>query len=89
MRSIEMRGTKDTYFTKTNEKLRGYEVGGFALANPGNLGQSCLAYRNMNAEAETGVSGWSHCYCFVTGLRLDLWSALDVLYRWISLRKRK
>ena len=53
MRRIEMRGTKDTYFTKTNEKLRGYEIGGFALANPGNLGQSCLAYRNMNAEAET------------------------------------
>ena len=89
VRRVEMRGTKDTYFTKMNEKLRGYEIGGFALANPGNLGQSCLAYRSMNAEAETGVSGWSHSYCFVTGLRLDLWSAMDVLYRWISLRKRK
>ena len=71
-RRIEIRGTKDTPFIRENEKLRGYEVGGFALANPGNLGQSCLAYRNMNAEAETGVSGWSNSYCFVTGLRPDL-----------------
>lgn len=89
VRRVEIRGTKDTYFTRTDEKLRGYEVGGFALASPGSPGQFCFAYRNMNSEAEMGVSGWSSSYCFVTGLRLDLWSCLDTLYRWLSLRKRR
>ena len=55
VRRIEIRGTKDTPFIRENEKLRGYEVGGFALANPGNPDQYCFAYRNMNSEAETGV----------------------------------
>lgn len=86
---VELRGTRDTYFTRTNEKMRGYEIDGVAFANPGGQGKPCLAYRSMNAEAETGISGWAHSYCFVTGLRLDLWSALDILYRWVSLRKRK
>ena len=88
VRRIEIRGTKDTPFIRENEKLRGYEVGGFALANPGNPDQYCFAYRNMNSEAETGVSGWSQGCCFVTGLRPDLWSNLGVLYRWLSQRKR-
>ena len=88
VRRIEIRGTKDTPFIRENEKLRGYEVGGFALANPGNPDQYCFAYRNMNSEAETGVSGWSQGCCFVTGLRPDLWSNLGVLYRWLSQRRR-
>lgn len=88
-RKIEIRGTRDTYFTRTDERLRGYEIKGVAIANPGNLGQPCLSYRNMNGDAETGVSGWNSSYCFVTGLRLDLWSSLDILHRWLSLRKRK
>lgn len=88
VRRIEIRGTKDTPFIRTDEKLRGYEAGGFALANPGNPDQYCFAYRNMNSEAETGVSGWSQGCCFVTGLRPDLWSNLGVLYRWLSQRKR-
>lgn len=88
IRRIEIRGTKDTPFTRTDEKLRGYEAGGFALANPGNPKQYCFAYRNMNSEAETGFSGWSQGCCFVTGLRPDLWSNLGVLYRWLSQRKR-
>ena len=88
IRRIEIRGTKDTPFIRKDEKLRGYEAGGFALANPGNPKQYCFAYRNMNSEAETGVSGWSQGCCFVTGLRPDLWSNLGVLYRWLSQRKR-
>ena len=88
IRRIEIRGTKDTPFTQKDEKLRGYEAGGFALANPGNPKQYCFAYRNMNSEAETGVSGWSQGRCFVTGLRPDLWSNLGVLYRWLSQKKR-
>ena len=83
-----MSGTKDTPFTQKDEKLRGYEAGGFALANPGNPKQYCFAYRNINSEAETGVSGWSQGRCFVTGLRPDLWSNLGVLYRWLSQKKR-
>ena len=89
IRRVEIRGTRDTYFIRTDEKLRGREIDGVAFANPGNLGQPCLAYRNINGEIETGISGWTHGYCFVTGLRLDLWSALDILNRWVSLRKRK
>jgi len=88
IRRIEIRGTKDTPFTRKDEKLRGYEVGGFALANPGNPAQYCFAYRNMNSGSETGVSGWSQDCCFVTGLRPDLWSNLEVLHRWLSQRKR-
>ena len=88
IRRIEIRGTKDTPFTRKDEKLRGYEAGGFAIANPGNPDQYCFAYRNMNSGAETGVSGWSQGCCFITGLRPDFWSNLGALYRWLSQRKR-
>ena len=87
-RRVEMRGITDSCFTGNNEKLRGCTVGGFTIANPGNLAAPCLAYREMREDVEMGLTGWVHSYCFVTDLRLDLWSAMEPLNRWLN-RKRK
>lgn len=85
---VEMRGIGDTCFTANNEKMRGYAVGGFTISNPGNLAAPCLSYRDMREDVESGLSGWANSHCFVTDLRLDLWSALDTVHRWLGQRQR-
>ena len=34
------------------------------------------------------VSGWINGYCFVTDLHVELWSCIEMVNRWLVLRKR-
>lgn len=88
VRRVEARCIKDTCFISNNEKVRGYTVGGFNIANPGNLAAPCLSFRDMKSDVDMGLSGWTTGYCFVTDLRLDLWSALETMNHWLAQRSR-
>ncbi|MDR1377631.1 MAG: hypothetical protein LBJ36_01060 [Synergistaceae bacterium] len=87
-RRIEVRATVDSIFTKKEEKMRGYALDGLHISNPGNVVPPVWAYRDTYKDAELGTSGWVKGYCFVTDLNLELWSNIDVVNRWLSLRKR-
>ncbi|MDR2136732.1 MAG: hypothetical protein LBO68_00460, partial [Synergistaceae bacterium] len=88
LRRIEIRATTDSIFNKNEEKMRGYALEGLHISNPGNLIPPVWAYRDIRKGTEMGVSGWVKGYCFVTDLHLELWSNIDAVNRWLSLRKR-
>jgi cobyrinic acid a,c-diamide synthase len=88
LRRIEIRATTDSVFTKSEEKMRGYALEGLHISNPGNIVPPVWAYRDIRKDTELGASGWTKGYCFVTDLHLDLWSNIDVVNRWLSLRRR-
>ncbi|NLL37011.1 MAG: hypothetical protein GX256_05770 [Fretibacterium sp.] len=85
---IEIRGINDTNFSKANEKMRGYVLSDLHISNPGNLAVPSWSYRDIRKDAELGTSGWIKNSCFVTELRLELWSCLNTLNRWLLLCKR-
>ena len=85
---IEIRGIADSIFCKREEKMRGYALDYINISNPGNVIPASLAYRDIRKGSELGVSGWVKGYCFITDLRLELWSNIDIVNRWLSLRKR-
>jgi cobyrinic acid a,c-diamide synthase len=85
---IEIRGTGDSIFSKNDEKMRGYLLDYVHISNPGNPIPPVLSYRDIRKNVEIGSSGWSKGYCFVTDLHVELWSNIDVVNRWLSLRKR-
>jgi cobyrinic acid a,c-diamide synthase len=85
---IEIRGTMDSIFTKYDEKMRGFSLDYLHISNPGNLVPPVWGYRDIRKGSELGTSGWVKSYCFVTDLYLELWSNIDVVNRWLSLRKR-
>jgi cobyrinic acid a,c-diamide synthase len=87
-RRIEVRATADSIFTKKEEKMRGYALEGLHVGNPGNVVPPVWAYRDIRRDTELGTSGWVKGYCFVTDLNIELWSNIDVVNRWLSLRKR-
>jgi cobyrinic acid a,c-diamide synthase len=88
IRRVEIRGTANSIFSKQEEKMRGYAIDFVHISNPGNLVPPVWAYRDIRKNAELGTSGWFKGYCFVTDLCLELWSNIDVVNRWLSLRKR-
>ena len=85
---IEIRGTADTIFTKRDEKMRGYALDYINISNPGKVVPSVWAYREVRKNTELGVSGWVRGYCFVTDLYVELWSHIEIINRWLTLRKR-
>ena len=85
---IEIRGTEDSIFSKHNEKMRGVSLDYLYISNPWNLIPPVWGYRDIRKASELGTSGWVKGYCFVTGLHLELWSSIDIVNRWLSLRKR-
>ena len=85
---IEIRGTADTIFSKREEKMRGYSLDYVRIGNPGNLVPPVWAYRDIRKDIELGSSGWVKGYCFITDLHLELWSNIETVNRWLSLRKR-
>ena len=85
---VEARGIQDTCFIRTNEKVRGTVASGFTIANPGNLAAPALSFRDMKSDVDMGLSGWTNSSCFVTDLKLDLWSAPEAVNRWLGLRHR-
>jgi cobyrinic acid a,c-diamide synthase len=88
-RRIEIRGTADSIFNRNEEKMRGYVLEGIQISNPGKLVPTVWSYRDVRRDAELGVSGWVKGYCFVTDLYLELWSNIELVNRWLSLRKRE
>ena len=88
LRKVEIRGLNDSSFSKVNEKMRGYNIEGLRISNPGNLAVASWSYRDIRKDVELGTSGWTKNNCCVTELRLELWSCLLPLHRWLSLRKR-
>ncbi|MDR1978144.1 MAG: hypothetical protein LBQ42_05370 [Synergistaceae bacterium] len=85
---IEIRGTSDSIFSKYDEKMRGYSLDYVHISNPGNPIPPVWGYRDIRKDSELGTSGWVKSYCFVTDLHVELWSNIDVVNRWLSLRKR-
>ncbi|GHV46620.1 hypothetical protein FACS1894204_08600 [Synergistales bacterium] len=88
-RKVEIRAIADSNLTKIDEKFRGVALNYVQISNPGNLVPSEWAYRDILKDAELGVSGWEKGYCFVTDLQMELWSNIDVISRWLSLRAKK
>ncbi|GHS88219.1 hypothetical protein AGMMS49957_09320 [Synergistales bacterium] len=88
-RKVEIRAIIDSNLTKTDEKFRGVALNYVQINNPGNVVPAEWAYRDILKDAELGVSGWEKGYCFVTDLQVELWSNLDVISRWLSLRAKK
>ena len=68
--------------------MRGAVASGFTIANPGNLAAPALSFRDMKSDVDMGLSGWTNSSCFVTDLKLDLWSALETVNHWLGLRRR-
>jgi cobyrinic acid a,c-diamide synthase len=87
-KKIEARGSVDSFFCKHDEKMRGYALNYVNISNPGNVVPPVLAYRDIRKDAELGVSGWVKGYCFVTDLYIELWSNVEIINRWLALRKR-
>lgn len=87
-RRVEAHGIQNTCFIRTNEKVRGAVASGFTIANPGNLAAPALSFRDMKSDVDMGLSGWTNRSCFVTDLKLDLWSAPEAVNRWLGLRRR-
>jgi hypothetical protein len=58
------------------------------ISNPGNVVPSVWAYRDVRKDVELGASGWVTGYCFVTDLYMELWSNVEIINRWLTLRKR-
>ena len=87
-KKIEIRSTADSVFSKRNEKMRGFALGYLNISNPGNVEPTIWAYRDVRKDTELGVSGWIKGYCFVTDLYVELWSNIEIVNRWLSLRKR-
>jgi cobyrinic acid a,c-diamide synthase len=85
---IEIRGTEDSIFSKCDEKMRGFSLDYLHVSNPGNVIPPVWGYRDIRKATELGTSGWVQGYCFVTDLHLELWSGIDTVNRWLSLRKR-
>ncbi|MDR3229825.1 MAG: hypothetical protein LBT65_00140 [Synergistaceae bacterium] len=84
---VEIRCTADSVFAKSEEKLKGCAIDYLHISNPGNIVPSTMAYRDIRKNVELGNSGWIRGYCFVTDLYIDLWSNVDLVNRWLSLRK--
>ena len=85
---IEIRAIADTIFSKNEEKMRGYALDYVHISNPGNTIPPAWAYRDIRKNVELGNSCWIKGYCLVTDLHLELWSCIDAVNRWLSLRKR-
>jgi cobyrinic acid a,c-diamide synthase len=85
---VEIRGSKDSIFSKSEEKMRGFSLDYVHISNPGNVVPPVWGYRDIRKASELGTSGWLKGYCFVTDLCLELWSNVDLVNRWLSLRKR-
>jgi cobyrinic acid a,c-diamide synthase len=85
---IEIRGTGDSIFSKSDEKMRGFSLDYLHISNPGNIVPPVWGYRDIRKASELGTSGWVKGYCFVTDLHLEFWSNVDIVNRWLSLRKR-
>jgi cobyrinic acid a,c-diamide synthase len=88
VRRIEIRSVIDSIFSKQEEKMRGYAFDHFQISNPGNIVPSTWAYRDIRKGTELGSSGWFKSYCFVTDLYLEPWSCIDIVNRWLTLRRR-
>jgi len=85
---IEIRAINDSIFSKRDEKIRGYAVDYLGISNPGNVVPPVWAYREVKKNSELGTSGWAAGYCFVTDLYVELWSNIEMVNRWLSLRKK-
>jgi cobyrinic acid a,c-diamide synthase len=84
---VEIRGICDSLIGNCDEKMRGCALDYVRISNPGNVVPPVWAYRDSLKDTELGNSGWQKSYCFVTDLYLELWSCLDVMNRWLALRK--
>jgi len=87
-RKIEIRAINDSIFSKRDEKIRGYALDYLSISNPGNLVPPVWAYREVKKNTELGTSGWVTGYCFVTDICVELWSNIEMVNRWLSLRKK-
>jgi len=87
-KKIEARATVDSILSKTDDKIRGYSLDYMSISNPGNVVPPVWAYRDVRKDVELGASGWVKAYCFVTDLCVELWSNIEMVNRWLSLRKR-
>ena len=87
-KKVELRGTADSIFTKPDEKMRGYALEIASISNPGNVVPPVWAYRDVRKDSELGASGWICGYCFVTDLYVELWSNIEMINRWLALRKK-
>jgi len=87
-RKIEARAVIDSIFSKRDEKIRGYALDYMNISNPGNIVPPVWAYKEVKKGAELGTSGWVAEYCFVTDLCVELWSNIEMVNRWLSLRKK-
>ena len=85
---MEIRGICDSIIGNRDEKMRGCSLDYVRISNPGNVVPPMWAYRDSLKDAELGSSGWQKSYCFVTDLYLEFWSCIDIINRWLALRKK-
>jgi cobyrinic acid a,c-diamide synthase len=85
---VEIRGIGKSMIGSCDEKMRGCSLDYVHVSNPGNLAPPMWTYRDSLKDVELGNSGWQKSYCFVTDLYLELWSCVDIINRWLALRKK-
>jgi cobyrinic acid a,c-diamide synthase len=85
---VEIRSISDSIIGNRDEKMRGYSLDYAHISNPGNIEPPLWAYRDSLKDTELGCSGWQKSYCFITELYLEFWSGIDVINRWLALRKK-
>jgi hypothetical protein len=85
---VEIRSICDSIIGVCEEKMRGYSLDYVHISNPGNVVPPMWAYRDSLKDVELGNSGWQKSYCFVTDLYLEFWSCVDIINRWLALRKK-
>ncbi|MDR2176357.1 MAG: hypothetical protein LBO82_10550 [Synergistaceae bacterium] len=85
---VEIRALFESFFGSSDEKMRGCSLDYVRISNPGNVVPPMWVYRDSLKDTELGSSGWQKSYCFVTDLYLELWSCLDIVNRWLALRKK-
>jgi cobyrinic acid a,c-diamide synthase len=85
---VEIRGIADSMLSNKDEKMRGYLLDCVHVSNPGGTAKPLWAYRDSLKDIELGNSGWQKAYCFVTDLYLEFWSCVDIINRWLALRKK-
>ena len=70
------------------EKIRGFLPVYASVVDPGNTSGAFWIVSDPAKSAETGLSGWSTASSIATEIRLELWSNVEGVLRWLVKRKQ-
>lgn len=86
-KNVEISSLEGDDFLNLGEKLRGRRFSYSSVSNPGDRSRSIWTLKDAQSGRDLGLTGWSLGRGIASDLSVDLWSNIEVAYRWLTASK--